>query len=249
MRIAVLTTLVVMIARTPVLATIDDLEKFLRTVAETTEVTVPLRADGELDVVTPKSTRRLPAVLIVRPPADLYIELRQTATKAILLTTGQAYVVKKDVAKAEAFAQDASLADSDFAREDLEPFRLSHYTDWRISDESGGEVTVTLYPRASAYSLEVVTIDREKMVPVKILYYRERLNNLVKMRRDSDYVLIGRKWRPALITMENFTLRTHSTFTLHWTQNPTFPPELFDPIFLPRPSVIVWPAAAAQPAP
>ena len=45
--------------------------------------------------------------------------------------------------------------------------------------------------------------------------------------------------------MESFKLRTQSTFKLTWSQNPSFPPELFDPVFLPRPSGIVWPAAPA----
>jgi hypothetical protein len=48
---------------------------------------------------------------------------------------------------------------------------------------------------------------------------------------------------PTAITMESFTQRTQSTFKLTWSQNPTFPPELFDPVFLPRPSGIAWPAA------
>ena len=47
--------------------------------------------------------------------------------------------------------------------------------------------------------------------------------------------------------METFKLRTHSSLTLRWSQVPSFPPELFDPVFLPHPSTIVWPAATPAP--
>src|SRR5262249_28327370 len=109
---------------------------------------------------------------------------------------------------------------------------------------SANELTVTLFPgKTSQYSLVVTTFDRDKKVPIKTLYYQDTLNNLVKMQRATDYVLVGRKWMPTTFSMETFKLHTHSTFTLHWTQAPTFPPELFDPVFLSHPSNIVWPAA------
>jgi len=244
MRTTAIAVLLVLSISTRTLAVIDNLEKFLRTVEETTAVPSPLRADGQIEVVTAEGTKRAAVALIVRPPADSYIELQQTGPKAILLGQEQAYLLKDSSGKAVEFAADASFADSDFTREDLEPFRLARYSAWRISDETGNEVTVTLYPKTSQYSLVVTTFDREKNVPLKTLYYRETLNNLEKMRRDNAYELIGRKWLPTTISMESFKLRTHSTFTLHWTQNPTFPPELFDPVFLSHPSGLAWPAAA-----
>jgi len=246
MRTTIFALLLVLTVGTRAHAVIDDLGKFLHTVEETTAVPAPLRADGEFEVMTTDGTRRAAVAFIVRPPADSYIEVQKTGPKAILLGQGQAYLLKDSSTKADQVTSDASFADSDFTCEDLEPFRVARYKDWRISDETGNEVTVTLYPKTSQYSLVVTTFDSEKYVPLKTLYYRDTLNNLVKMRRNTDYGLIGRKWLPASISMESFKLRTHSTFTLHWTQNPTFPPELFDPVFLSHPSGLVWPAAAAQ---
>ena len=93
----------------------------------------------------------------------------------------------------------------------------------------------------------MITFDRDKKVPRKTLYDRETLNNLVKMRRDDDYVLVGRKWMPAVTSMETCKLRTHTTFSVRWSQDENVPPELFDPVFLPRPSGIIWPVTASTP--
>lgn len=233
----------------PASAEIADLQEFLRGVETANAIAMPLRGDGNLDVVSPEATQHYPLALILRPPADLYVDL-QNGMKALVPATGDAaYLLKPGATKADTFPPDAALAGSDFTREDLEPFRLAHYQDWRISDESAGEVTVTLFPQAaSQYTLVVITFDAEKRLPLKTLYYRDTLSNLVKMRRDSDYVLVGRKPMATTVTMETFKLRTHSTFTLQWTQNPIFPPELFDPVFLSHPAGIAWPTMTAAPA-
>lgn len=229
-------------------ADVESLQQFLHSAEETAQVTAALRGDGTFDVTSASGKRSDQVVMLVRPVADSYIELRQEGTKAVLLSAGApAYRLAKGASKAEPFPPDATFAESDFTSEDLEPFRTARYKDARISDETGAEVTVTLFPGTSQYSLVVITFDREKRVPVKTLYYRDTLNNLVKIRRDEGHVLIGRKWMPTIITMESFKLRTQTTFKLAWSQNPTFPPELFDPVFLPRPSGIVWPTATGTP--
>ena len=231
-------------------ADMENLHQYLHSVEETAQVLAALRADGEFEATSAAGTRRDQVVLLQRPPSDTYIELRQEGTKALIPSTGdQAYRFIKGASKAEPIPAAAVFADSDFTREDLEPFRMARFKDARISDETGSEVTVTLFPGTSQYSLVVVTFDREKKVPVKILYYRDTLNNLVKMRRDENHVLVGRKWMPTSITMETFKLRTQTVFKLRWSQNPTFSSELFDAVFLPRPSGIVWPAAAAATTP
>lgn len=229
----------------------ESLQQFLHSAEETAQLAAALRGDGTFEVTSGNGARRDQVVMLLRPVADTYIELHQEGTRAIVTGSGdQAYRFTKGASKAEPFPADAAFADSDFTREDLEPFRMARYKDGRISDETGSEITVTLFPGTSQYSLVVVTFDREKKVPVKILYYRDTLNNLVKMRRDEGHVLVGRKWMPTSITMETFKLRTEASFKLKWSQEPTFPPELFDQVFLPRPSGIVWPAAATTtPAP
>jgi len=223
-------------------ADIANLDQFLRDCEAATRVTAPLHGDGRLEVATPNGATQRAAVVIVRPPNDIYVELREPGFKALLLSQGQAYRVAAGATKAEAFAADALLPDSDFAREDLQPFQLSHYTGWRISDETATEVTVMLFPASSPYSLEVITFDREKCVPVKTLYYRDTLNNLVKMRRDGNFVLLGATWMPATIAMETFALRTRSTLTLQWAQRSSVPAELFDPLRVPGLSAAASPA-------
>jgi len=246
MRTTMIVAVLMMLTAAAARAEVENLDQFLHGAEETAELAAALRGDGEFTVTSSTGTRRDQVVMLLRPVANTYVELREEGTKALLTGSGdQAYRFTKGAAKAEPFPSEAAFADSDFTREDLEPFRMARYQGARISDETGAEVTVTLFPRTSQYSLVVITFDREKRVPMKILYYHETLNNLVKMRQDSGHVLVGRKWMPTTITMESFKLRTQSTFKLTWTQSPTFPAELFDPVFLPRPSGIVWPAAAA----
>lgn len=246
MRTTTIVAALLMLTAAAARADTESLDQFLHSVEETAQLAAALRGDGEFTVTTGSGTRRDQVVMLLRPVAETYIEMRQEAIKALLTGSGdQAYRFTKGAARAEPFPPDAAFADSDFTREDLEPFRTARYKGARISDETGAELTVTLFPSTSQYSLVVMTFDREKKVPVKILYYRDTLNNLVKMRQDSGHVLVGRKWMPTTITMESFKLRTQSSFKLTWSQNPAFPPELFDSVFLPRPSGIVWPAGAA----
>lgn len=248
MRIAIVGTLLLTLAGGPVLADRLNLEQFLREAEEAARVTVPVRGDGQFEVTSPEGTRRDHVALLIRPTADAFIELQQEGIKTLLLYTGgQGFYHKAGAPHAEIFASAASFAESDFTREDLEPFQLSHYTQPRIADDSATELTVMLVPKASQYSLEVITFDREKKVPLKTLYYRDTLSNLVKMGRDSDYVLIGRKWMPTTISMETFKLRTRAAFTLHWGERGNVPSDLFDPASLPRASASLW--SVAPPAP
>jgi hypothetical protein len=249
MRAHLIIPVLLAVAGSAALAQVENLQPFLHAAEEATQVTVPLRGDGQFEVTSAEGMRRDHVVVILRPPTDTYIEIQKEGMKSLLLSEGwKAHRLAKGAAKAEDFPSDASFADSEFTREDLEPFHMSRYKDARISDQSGAELTVTLYPDKSQYSLVVVTFDREKKVPIKTLYYRDTLNNLVKMERNEGWVLVGRKWLPTTMSMETFKLKTRTTFTLHWSQAATFPPELFDPVFLPRPSGIVWPMAAT-PAP
>ncbi len=229
-------------------ADMDSLQQFLRSVEEAMEVTVPLRGDGTIEVNSGATTRRDEVAVVLRPPADSYWERRQDGSKWLFLDGGEhAYRFTKGAATAEDFRADAAFADTDFTREDLQPFRAARYKGARVADDAASELTVILVPSDSEYSLLVITFDRQKQVPLKTLYYRETLNNVVKMRRDGSHVQVGGRWLPATISMETFKLRTKTTVTLRWTQAATVPPELFDQTSLPRPSGVVW--ASETPAP
>ena len=223
-----------------------DLSGFLHDAEVAAQVAVPLRAEGQFEVVSPQATRRDEIALVMRPPADTVIELRQEAVKTLLLADG-AFYVKGRASKAERFPLDASLDASDFTREDLEPFRASRYKDARISDDSSTELMVMLLPTDSQYSLMVITFDRGKKVPLKIQYYRDTVSNLVKMQRDSDYVLVGDKWKPTTISMETFKLRTRTTLKLRWTPDTDLHADLFNPTSLTQPSLALWPTPPAKP--
>jgi hypothetical protein len=242
----VLVLALVACAATAAVAQMVDLNGFLHDAEVAAQVAVPLRADGQFEVVSPEATRRDEIALVVRPPADVFIELRQEAVKALLLADG-AFSVTGRAPKAESFPLAASLDGSDFTREDLEPFRASRYKDARISDDSATELMVTLLPRGLQYSLVVITFDRQKKVPLRIQYYRDTVSNLVKMQRDSDYVLVGDRWRPSTISMETFALRTRTTMKVRWSLDTNLQADLFTPASLAQSSLTLWPTAPAKP--
>jgi hypothetical protein len=244
MRVITIVAGLLLLACGVTLAGTDNLQEFLQNAEQVAQLTIPLRGDGQFEVRSSNGVRSDEVALIVRPPTDMYIELRQEGIRALLLNEkGQDSRIETNGGKPVDFPLDASFAGSDFNRDDLMPFRLASYNQPRISDETATDITITFFPTTPPYSLVVMTFDRSKKVPLKTLYYRDTLNNLVKMRRDDNYILVGRKWMPTVVSMETFKLRTQTTFNVRWSQDPHFPPELFDPAFLSRPSPIVWPIA------
>src|SRR5262245_54805741 len=93
---------ILLLGALPARAEIGNLERFLQSVEETSTTNVALRADGSFVVVTPEATRDVATVWIVRPAADLYIEL-QSGTKALVPgATDDAYLLKSGANKADA---------------------------------------------------------------------------------------------------------------------------------------------------
>jgi hypothetical protein len=187
--------------------------------------------------------------IVRRPNGDLYVELREAGTRALLLADGdKALLVPAKGKRSEPFALDASLGGSEFTREDLRPFNVQNYQSPTIVDRRNGEVTVSLTPNAgSQYSLQVITFDSERKVPLIVKNYKETISNLVKMRRSRNFTSAGGTWVPSEIAMENFPLRSNSALTLSWRQTEDVP-TLFDPAALDKPSPLTWPAQQAAPA-
>lgn len=248
MRITVLALLFLLVLPHTGGAAPVDLNSFLPEMEDAAKPNVTLRGDGTLTTTNPDGTHRDQILIIHREGNDLYIETKD-GTKAVLLQGGSNASIAMPQAKdASPFAPDAPLAGSEFTREDLQPFAAGRYKTPRIVDQGPQQVQVALFPLQSQYSMVVITFDREKKVPVKTMYYQQTLNNLVKMRRDSDHVLVGRRWLPTHVTMEHFALRNTSTLDLQWSQVPNVAPELFQSAFLTHPSNLTWPPAPT-PAP
>ncbi|MBI3782706.1 MAG: outer membrane lipoprotein-sorting protein [Deltaproteobacteria bacterium] len=222
----------------------ESLREFLQSVESAATPTVPLRADGTIEISSDAGSIRDRIALVLRSPGDIYIELRDDGTRALILDDGSRAVRAAKGSGADELAGDAVLAGSDFTREDLQPLRVARFSDMRISDDSNGELTAALFPTKSQYTLLAMTFDRQKKVPIKTIYYRDTLNNAVKMERFGGYEQVGGKWLPATISMESFRLKTHTTLTLHWTANPPLSPGLFEADSLSRPSQLEWPASA-----
>jgi len=228
------------------MARADDLVAFLAAAGDAARPSAPIRADGELVTTSPEATTRQQIAIVQRPSGDLYLELRPSGARALLPASGAAVLSPAAGTAAARFALDAPVAASEFSGEDLLPFSPARFGSPTIVDRNGGEVTVSLDPlEPSQYSLEVITFDRERRAPVRVMVYKETLNNLLKMRRDTDLVQVGGRWRPTTVTIENFPLRSSSTLSLRWSETPD-QPALFDPKTWSQPSPLTFPPAAAK---
>jgi hypothetical protein len=224
-------------------AAAEDLTTFLTAATAAARPNVPLRADGELTTTSPDGTVGDQIAILRRPNGDVYIELRNSGVRALLLGDGKtALLVPGKGKSAAAFALDTQLGGSEFTREDLQPFNASPYRSPIIVDRNPGELTVSLTPSPpSQYALQVMTFDSERKAPLVVKDYKDTVSNLVKVRRSTQHTTVGDGWQPGEITMENFPMRSTSTLRLHWWQIEDVP-ALFDPAALGKPSALSWPA-------
>ena len=209
----------------------EDLATFLAGATAAAHPSATVRGDGELVTTSPDGTSRARVVVLQRPSGDLYVEVQPPDAQALLLANGTALLSARPGAAPVPFANDAALAGSEFSREDLEPFDAGRYGSPTIVDRSPAQTTVSLDPHDSQYSLVVVTFDREKQVPVKVMSYKDTLSHLLRMRRENGHQQVGGRWLPTEISIENFPLKVISTLTLKWTavdDQPTrFDPKTF----------------------
>jgi len=219
----------------------EDLATFLAAATAAARPSATLRADGTLVTSSPDGNVRDRLVIVQRPNGDTYLTLQQAGIRALLLADGKAFIVPGPGQARESFAADAAFDGSEFTREDLQPFVAARYISPIIVDRNATEVTVSLTPRPSQYTLQAVTFDAAKKVPVKVMSYKETVSNLLRMRRDRGLIAAGGTWLPTEVTMENFPLRVISTMTLTWKPVEDMP-GLFDPAALDKPSTLTWPA-------
>ena len=220
----------------------EDLATFLTAATAAARPTAPARGDGEIVTASPDGSTRDQIAVVRRPDGGVYVELHTAGIRALLPGNGSAALLVPGAGKRSTpFAPDASLGDSEFTQEDLRPFTAAAYRSPTIVDRGSGDVTVSLTPDHSQYLLQVITFDTAKKVALVVKNYKEKISNLVKMRRERSFAAVGDTWLPAEISMEDFPLRTTSTMTLHW-QPVEDQLALFDPAALDKPSTLTWPA-------
>jgi hypothetical protein len=188
-----------------------------------------LRADIALEVDGPKGKKTTDAIALFVPgkEARWYLQLRDPALRALVLGN-ERKVMQRTGTTTETVPIGAAIDSLGIAYEDLSRFIVDDFKTWQITDEAADHVLVGMYPTVeSAYVYRVYSFDKEKTVPTKAQFYTKTLNNLAKLRLDSEHILIGKKWVPTEIQLQNYGEGTTTTLHLRWTPNATAPPELF----------------------
>jgi hypothetical protein len=180
----------------------------------------------------------LEAVLLERGRRR-YLETR-TGTRA-LLSPGKVVVARGS--RVDRANPGAALDGGDVLLEDLAPVGSRALDVPQVSDAGASGVVITGGPRPpTAYALLVYTIDPERHVVVKTKYYRDVINNLVKMSRVDAFTEIGGRWRPTAVTVETFGPAPRTTrLALRWREAPDVPTAVFTPAGLRAPSPVAWP--------
>jgi hypothetical protein len=212
-----------------------DVRDLLGAVAFQAQAPRPLRAELriERDGAAP-----LDAVLL-DDGQRRYLETK-SGTRA-LLSPGKVLVARDGkVVRAE---PGATLDGGPLLLEDLAPFGSRAIDVPQVSDDGPMGTVVTVAPRPpTAYVLLVHTVEPERPVIVRTKYYRDTINNLVKLARFEDFVSAGGRWRPGAITVETFRPAPSTTrITLRWREAPDTPPAVFTLAGLRGPSPIRWP--------
>jgi hypothetical protein len=220
------------VASAPVRA--ESLAELLSAVATQSTAPRPLRADVHIE----RDGSPVGDAILLARGRRIYLETR-SGTRA-LLSPGKTVVLRGHrVVRA---APDAALEGTDILLQDLAPFAASSLATPQVSDETPQRLVVTAAPAPpSPYVLLVHTIDREQDVIVQTKYYRDAINNLVKIRRDEGFAQVGGRWRPATIAVQSFRDSTTTGLALAWHEAPDAPAALFTPAGLRAPSSLGWP--------
>jgi hypothetical protein len=206
-----------------------------------------LRADIAIEIDGPQGKKTTDAIALFAPgkEARWYLQLREPALRALVLGN-ERKVMQKTGTTTETVPIGAPIDSLGIAYEDLSRFIVDDFKTWQITDEAADHVLVGMYPSVeSAYVYRVYSFDKEKTVPTKAQFYAKTLNNLVKLRLDSEHILIGKKWIPTEIQLQNYPDNVTTTLHVRWTPNATAPPELFAAASFPATSPLPATTASA----
>ena len=209
------------------------------------------RADVTIALETYKGPRTTQAIAFFVPgkEARWYFQLKEPALAALVLGTERTVMQRTD-GTIKTVAIGEPIADLGFAYEDLSRFVADDFKLWQITDENPDTVLAGGHPAVeSAYVYRAYTFDKTRTIPLKVQFYAKTLNNLVKLRLDSDHVLVGKKWLPGTIEIQNFPDNSKATLTIHWSQAATAPPELLAAESFAGAAPVPWTAPAAAPSP
>jgi hypothetical protein len=211
----------------PARASGSDLAAFLERAERMGAFPHPVRAD--IRILHGDVTDN--AVVVIDPTVKRgFFALKSSGWRALMpldWTGGQA--AETNGGKVTPFGADEPLPRTDLRAIDFFPFWETDYGTAFISDTNRLEKTVTLYARPGVpYVLFVVTFDKEKLVPLTIKFYKDTVNNLVRLRRDSDIVMVGARPRPRHIEIQDFTENSKTTLELTWHTLDSVPAGLTD---------------------
>ena len=175
----------------------------------------------EADVTIKDSDGATAKAHVVLDPANGGTAVFERADTGWKSETPLAWKDGKAVAKTGAASTkvtvDDTLAGTELRGIDFFPFWKTDYTRALTSDENIHEQTVSLYAdKGRPYALYVITFDKTRLVPRMIKYYRDTFNNLVRIRTDSNWVMVGSRPRPSEIEIKDFSSNTTRTYTFDW---------------------------------
>lgn len=207
----------------------EDLAALLNGATAGARPTATAIGRGKLVTQSPDGSTEANVVAVQNATGDLYLQVEPPGARALILANGTALLSAKSGAAPAPFPNEEQLAGSEFSREDLQPFDAARYGSPTIVDRNPTTATVQLDPKGSQYSLVVITFDRTKQVPVKVMSYKDTLSNLLRMRREGGHQQVSGRWMPTEIIIENFPMKVTSTLTVSWEASKDDQPGLFDP--------------------
>ncbi|MFP6626218.1 MAG: hypothetical protein VCA74_04055 [Deltaproteobacteria bacterium] len=185
------------------------------------------------------------AILVVAPQAGRqFFALRSSGWRSLLpLDWNDGKAVRKKGKKPVAISIDDPLGGTDLRAMELFPFWAFEQGPAFVSDETSSEKTVTLYvPDGLPYTIFVISFDKARMVPLSVKYYKDTMNNMVRIRENSDFVMVGSRLRPRNILIRDYTQNTTTTLKLDWSVLEEAPPGLLAQGSFDR-TAIAWPPA------
>jgi hypothetical protein len=210
-------------------ATRSDLVAFLERSERMVSHTRAVRADLTITTSDGSTSK---AVAIVDPKGErvFYAAGKSWRALAPLKWNATGKVSTSTDAKPTSFGPDDRLGDTDLRPIDFFPFwAVADYGSAFVSDNTRLEKTVTLYaPDENPYMLFVLTFDKEKIVPVIVKYFSGQMNNMARIRTDSDHVMVGARPRPRKIVINNYEDNISTTYKIDWKLLESIPQGLFD---------------------